>query len=359
MKRSAVVIAFICICFAGMCAAETTVTFQQGVSPTASYAGTVDTYIHSVNKDTNNSATNPLQIKLVGTAQERVALVRFTGIFDSEATPGPIPAGTTINSATLTVRGGGGAGGSASVHRVLRSWVDTDTWNTLNAGLDDAGVEYQVAADGNNGGSIADSVAVSYDVTATVQAWSGDSATNFGWVWRGTTAGTSWYMRASEDGTPGYRPKLEIKYGPKSTEITAFTATPFITDGAVNITLTATPGDGVTIAGYAVSQSDDPDDVTEWAAEVTEYTVAPGTDEGPVVLYGYAKDSGGNIASATTRVIYVSVPVVPRPWILTASRPWWIDLQKMIDGDSNTYGLVAAAATWTTGSVLTLAHGTT
>ena len=127
---------------------------------------------------------------------------------------------------------------------------------------------------------------------------------------------------------------------PSVTRITAFAPASIVAGPpSVGITLTAEPGEGVELVGYAVSQDSDPSGITEWAAEVTNFTIDPETATGPVTLYGYAKDSGGTIASSMASVYYVPSPVIPKPWTITAKRPWWIDLAKIIDENTVTYGL--------------------
>ena len=80
------------------------------------------------------------------------------------------------------------------------------------------------------------------------------------------------------------------------------TSTPvLLTTGTVSATIAATPGDGVNIAGCKVTQdSTAPDAGSDgWAvASPFSYTMAEGTAEGAVALYGWAKDSADTVAGA-------------------------------------------------------------
>ena len=98
------------------------------------------------------------------------------------------------------------------------------------------------------------------------------------------------------------------------TQIAEFSTTTLISTGTVDVTLTASPGGGVAIAGYMVNQSSTPPDPgdTGWAESVSEYTVADGTPDGYVTLYGWAKDSVGTVVGASLSVMYIDSTEIPK-----------------------------------------------
>ena len=103
-------------------------------------------------------------------------LIRFDGLFDG----GGLPQGAVITGATLRFWTTSSSTGPVGLHRMLRSWNDTSTWNGLVDGVqaDDA----EAAAEPDDSKSdIQGSAYLTYDVTASVQAWAA-GAPNDGWL---------------------------------------------------------------------------------------------------------------------------------------------------------------------------------
>src|SRR5437660_6181781 len=123
LRRALLVVSFALVGLpASPALAQTTVTLQQGLN---GYASTADTRI--TNGGGVALGTDPCCLALTNATIDGV-LVRFA-IFASEG--GPVPNGSTISSATLSVyryRGPGSQGISAS--RLLKDWTETGATRT-------------------------------------------------------------------------------------------------------------------------------------------------------------------------------------------------------------------------------------
>lgn len=202
------------------------INFQQGAD---GYTGTLDTYLHEDAPDTNQG-TN---VKVVsdgdddlGTSEtppQRVeGLIRFDHLFDTAAGArgqGPIPDGSVITSAILTVRTGtvandqSGAGNIFSLHRMIADWTEAATWNSMDAGASLDGVEAASAATASVNGPSVQGATVSFDVTADVQLWSNNNTLDTrGWVIYPTTGTDGWRFDSSNAAAAANRPILTITY---------------------------------------------------------------------------------------------------------------------------------------------------
>ena len=115
---------------------------------------------------------------------DEIGLLRFRDLFGSEV--GQIPPGSTIASATLTLRSKDNpTSGSANLHRVLRDWDESVRWDDFGAGLaPEYGVDFLSQIDVVTGSIEAGDVLI--DVTPSVAAWSEDPETNRGWLFMPT-----------------------------------------------------------------------------------------------------------------------------------------------------------------------------
>lgn len=190
-------------------ATPTTVTFQDGVSPTAGYAGTVDTYIWDTNPATDNgTAVSMVVDTAIGVeTDQRKGLLKF----DLSS----IPTTAKVISATLELYVNT-EGQGWKLHKMLVTWNTSSTYNSLTGGVDNDGVEAAVAADCINGinldtlvGTTRNNVSV-----ATVQDWVTNPSTNYGWLIEQIDSSTGDGVQFdTEDGATASRhPKLTIKY---------------------------------------------------------------------------------------------------------------------------------------------------
>ncbi len=191
--------------------ATTTKRFQEG---SGGYSGAHDAMIRQDAATTAFGSTTALVVDQADTALPAQAMLRFDGLFGSGA--GQVPLGATITSAKLLVMTGtstnDGTATTVAVNRMLRSWDETVTWDSLVGGISADGTEAVALAD--------DTVAPSYnntgvygifDVTGSVQLWA-NGAPNYGWALlpNGTDG---WRFNSTDLATASAsRPMLEITY---------------------------------------------------------------------------------------------------------------------------------------------------
>ena len=212
----------------GVCeSGPVTTTFQQGDAN--GYAGTVDTYISAAAATTSYGTATTFTVDL--SPSEMQSLLRFNGIFGSNA--GQIPAGSTINSATLTLSvpstpSNAGTAQAIYFHRMKQTWSDADWWNAFGsapwnttAGIQADDVEAVAAVDAAQAGMpIGQKTQI--DVTASLRAWVANPASNFGWFMHETTDDAV-ICESSEATTQSNRPLLSVNYAPPVTTCTSDT----------------------------------------------------------------------------------------------------------------------------------------
>jgi hypothetical protein len=192
----------------GLCEATSVSLVFQNVS--GGYAGTVDTFLVKGTPGLDNSAAQTLVVDGDPDADIRQILLRFDGLFASGG--GPIPAGSTILSATLTVHITNGSLDGARLHRMVVPWPETATWTSFVAGVQTDGTEAETAYDASGAHNTPLPAFYDLDVTSSVAAWAGGVA-NHGWVFVTPPAGTdSWQFDSSEATTESQRPKLTVQY---------------------------------------------------------------------------------------------------------------------------------------------------
>ncbi len=187
-----------------------TVTLERGLSTV------LDTYLDNNDLSTNYGSTSPLQI---GTALEgkNAAVCRTLLRFDLSS----IPAGATINSATLTLTNtGGGAIVVSNGFKLLRltrqDWTEAGaTWNVYKAGSNwtAAGGD----TDATNSTTVTLAGANDNLIFTNVVPLIADAITNWSnllqlMVRRVTEPGTQDFgaFYSSENGTPANRPSLVV-----------------------------------------------------------------------------------------------------------------------------------------------------
>ena len=188
--------------------ADTTVTFQEGVD---GYASTQDTHIEEDTPTTSYGSQTTVEVDLQNSGLgEEQAIIRFDNLFGSGA--GQIPLGSTIISATLTLDGADTSQDTAtiSLHRMLATWSESSTWNSLTGGISTDDVEAASIADAVIPNPEIIETKVLTGLESTVQAWS-DGATNHGWMLKSDSA-DGWFFTSSEDFNIGLRPKLTVEY---------------------------------------------------------------------------------------------------------------------------------------------------
>jgi hypothetical protein len=208
-----------------------TLTFQQGVSPTSTYAGATDTYIYRYEPTINRASDVQL---IVNNGGSLASLLKF----DISA----VPSDAVIKEAQLTMylTNQPSEALDVSLYALKPHWVDTEVnweqaaqgapWAVPGAGS--AGVDYDPTPIGTLNVEAAGPYA--FNVKFLVQQWLAQGVPNEGLLGVGQSAGggsgSVWYRFASSEALDASRrPRLEITYmlpTPASTATATPTATP-------------------------------------------------------------------------------------------------------------------------------------
>ncbi len=196
-----------------------TVSFQDGVSPTAGYAGTLDTTIWDTNPDTTTYGTDASVVadKAVGVeSDQRKALIKW------DLAAGSIPSNAIVVGARIdlyiTAEGQGW-----TIHQMLVDWNESSTYNTFVGGVtpDDvkAGIPEQCRTGVNLNGvqTIAcrnNIYTPSYYLFPMVQGWVSGAYGAYGVIIIATdiAGGDGQQFASREAVTASQRPKLTIRY---------------------------------------------------------------------------------------------------------------------------------------------------
>src|SRR5262249_5111998 len=137
-------------------------------------------------------------------------------------------------------------------HRMLTSWTEAATWNSMANGIQTNGTEAVASYDSSAGNP---SLTPNYlnwsppiDVTTDVQAWSNGLANNGSPMipWVSGTGG--WCFRSSDFGTVPARPQLTIFYGPSPAPPPVANTLDVVNGQAVYSGGSATPNNTVALA---------------------------------------------------------------------------------------------------------------
>jgi len=135
------------------------------------------------------------------------------------------------------------------------------------------------------------------------------------------------------------------------TKVTTFTAAPLCTTtGTVDVAIAAQATEGAEITGYKITQTNEPPAAggLGWLGEVTEYTLAGGTPEGSVSLYGWAKDDAGNVSGKRVGIVYTTTPEIPKAGkpVVASGDTWGLVAANAIDGNITTRWSHGIANCW-------------
>lgn len=183
-------------------------SFQNGVLPTATYAGNTDTFIHQHNPATNYGSLASINVDgddPNGSTHDVNALLKW--VIPST----DIPAGSTITSAKIDFWVSNHSGGQVyELYKVKSSWAEgtatwnvSPTWDTVVLGsMGPATAAANYTVDLNTSGK------------GVVQGWVNTPASNYGLVIRDSANGDGFDVDSSEGATLARRPKLTVCYNP-------------------------------------------------------------------------------------------------------------------------------------------------
>ncbi len=231
-------------------AGQQTMTFQDGVSPNASYAGTTDVILaNDAESNANLGGAENLET-FFGEAEHRRSLVHW----DLSALPGD----AAISSATVELYRYDGYAENAMqivLYRVTRDWAEGTGWDFWpDPGYVPDGATWTLAGPGTAwttpGGDFDATVVgqitlpagmangwVSLDATAAVRAWIEQGLPNYGLLLRPQSGDYTYHYYYSRNHTvPNLRPRLVVNY-----TVGVATVTPTATSAPPTSTPTRTP----------------------------------------------------------------------------------------------------------------------
>jgi hypothetical protein len=190
-----------------------TVSFQNGVSPTSAYAGTDDATIREASAGTNYGTVTTCEADGDdGSGVDKSCLLRWT--------LSGIPAGSTVQSATITLRVTDASANTYGLHAVSRPWIEAQVswqnartgtpWETAGAlGASDRGAVVGTVT----GATGSRTVTLNAAGIAAVQSWV-DGGTNAGIIIASTSNTDGFDVASSERSTTSHRPRLSVTYLP-------------------------------------------------------------------------------------------------------------------------------------------------
>jgi len=190
-----------------------TVSFQDGVSPSPSYYGTRDTYIFQAQPDTNFGTATTLW---ANGAKGKAVLLRWKDL--------PIPAGSLVKAATLTLNVTTPSNGTYNLHALKHDWTQSQaTWNVYSTGHNWEVPGAQGTADRGTTvlGTVAAPSTGQYTITlnasgvALVQSWIDEPNKNRGIILDNPAVTDDLAFDSREAVTASTRPKLTITYKPQ------------------------------------------------------------------------------------------------------------------------------------------------
>lgn len=193
--------------------APVTVSFQNGVAPSAAYAGTNDTSLKQASATTNFGSQTTLYVDGDdGSGVDLSTLISWS--------LSGIPAGSVVQSASISVRITNATANTYEIYAVSRAWAESQAtwqnatsasaWATAGAmgGTDRGAVIGTITGSTGN-----KTVTLNGAGVSLVQSWV-DGGTNAGVIIANATNTDGLDLASSEHATLAYRPKLTITYAP-------------------------------------------------------------------------------------------------------------------------------------------------
>ncbi|WP_437592894.1 DUF3616 domain-containing protein [Sorangium sp. So ce1000] len=192
-------------------------SFQDGVSPASSYAGTRDTMLEENAPTTTNGGDTSISVSgdtPGGSGKDDAVLVQWD-------LSGTIPVDAIVTSATITVTVSDKAAQTYPIYQVLRAWNEGQaTWNLAATGSAWATAGAKGASDRGSAelGSInapstgSTTITLNAQGLAVVQGWVNDPASNHGVIFASASNDNRLELRSSEYSTKSSRPKLTVSW---------------------------------------------------------------------------------------------------------------------------------------------------
>jgi hypothetical protein len=194
-----------------------TISFQNGLFPSTSYAGTSDARISSGSPTTNHGAKTTLNLD---GSPDDASLLKWN--------LGAIPPGSTVQAVTITVNVTNPTSDTYEIYEVKRNWLEGQvTWNVLSSG----NIWQTAGAQGSDdrGSAILGTVTSSSQGLKTlplnaagvsvVQSWVNNPSTNFGIIMQDyVSASDGIDLNSREIANASIRPRLTVVYVPATAQ---------------------------------------------------------------------------------------------------------------------------------------------
>ncbi len=232
-----------------------TVSFQDGVAPTSDYSGTRDTKIKSDEPTTIFGSDDELELD---GDPDRSVLLKW----DLSS----LPAGSTIQSATITLEIFDVSPDTYEIYEMQQDWVEDeanwnqyrtgDSWQTEGAeGAPDRGLDVLGTILASDVGPLM--ITLSDSAVSVIEKWIADPSVNYGFILQNyTSADNGIDFDSRETSNVRYRPKLTLTFAPPGSNqlpVARFTASPTSGNLPLSVAFDASAssdGDG-TIVSYA------------------------------------------------------------------------------------------------------------
>lgn len=278
----------------------TVASFQNGIAPSASYAGTADTTL------ANNAPPAADRLRIEGAdGPNAAALISFD--------LGAIPAGAVVRSVALALRVGNTSAHAYPIYAVQRDWTEAATWLTADGstpwqvpgalGPSDRGSASLGALGPTSSAGITE-VPLNAEGVAVVQAWVSGSRPNQGFLLQDYAADDGTDAKSREDGDAQERPGLSVTW----LEVGTAAVTP--------LEQVVAPGDGVwldasgsrapsgeTLAEYLWYQPEGPQGARLPSAATQAFVLE---EPGDYVFTVAVRDSGGGVSAPARARVRVS-----------------------------------------------------
>ncbi len=188
------------------------IAFQNGLFPSVSYAGTIDTKISGKNKNTTKNYGNDTKMSIDGDPDE-------AGLFRWDVST--IPAGSQVESVSIELTVTSKSKETYEVYALERAWNElAATWQQYANGSSwaSAGANGSADVDSSVLGAMTPTSKGTYRIVlndagkAAVQAWIDDPSQNYGIIIKDYNNKDPFEVASSEHKTASQRPKLIINY---------------------------------------------------------------------------------------------------------------------------------------------------
>jgi predicted phosphodiesterase len=202
-------------------------SFQNGVAPSTTYAGTRDTFLAQDIPTTNQGGAT---VRVDG---DSTSGMDYATLISWDVSS--IPAGSVVRQVTLTVNVSNPSGGDYQLYDIKRSWSESQaTWNnaTWNTACGSAGAKATTDRGTTVLGTISaratgfSTVTLNASGIAVVQGWVNTPSTNLGFAIANTSTSDGLVFASREATTASQRPRLSIGYDAPGTTTTTTTAIP-------------------------------------------------------------------------------------------------------------------------------------